>query len=46
MLNFYQVQPEWIDPVRYISNPSTGKMGYALALAAKQMGMKATLVSG
>lgn len=37
---------EWIDPVRYISNPSTGKMGYALAEAAKRMGMQVTLVSG
>jgi phosphopantothenoylcysteine decarboxylase/phosphopantothenate--cysteine ligase len=37
---------EAIDPVRYISNHSSGKMGYALAAAAEQMGAKVTLVSG
>ncbi|TCK88003.1 phosphopantothenoylcysteine decarboxylase/phosphopantothenate--cysteine ligase [Natranaerovirga hydrolytica] len=37
---------EWIDPVRYISNPSSGKMGYALAQAAIERGAKVTLVSG
>lgn len=37
---------EWIDPVRFISNPSSGKMGYALAQTAKELGMKVTLVSG
>jgi len=37
---------EAIDPVRYISNHSSGKMGYALAQAAKQSGAKVTLVSG
>jgi phosphopantothenoylcysteine decarboxylase/phosphopantothenate--cysteine ligase len=37
---------EAIDPVRYISNRSSGKMGYALALAAAQQGAKVTLVSG
>lgn len=37
---------EAIDPVRYISNHSSGKMGYALASAASQMGAKVTLVSG
>jgi phosphopantothenoylcysteine decarboxylase/phosphopantothenate--cysteine ligase len=37
---------EAIDPVRYISNHSSGKMGYALASAAAQMGAKVTLVSG
>ena len=37
---------EWIDPVRYISNPSTGKMGYALAAAAKKRGANVYLVSG
>ena len=37
---------EWLDPVRFISNPSSGKMGYALANAAKARGLKVTLVSG
>lgn len=37
---------EAIDPVRYISNPSTGKMGYALAKAAEQRGARVTLISG
>ena len=27
---------EWIDSVRFISNPSSGKMGYALASEAKK----------
>jgi phosphopantothenoylcysteine decarboxylase/phosphopantothenate--cysteine ligase len=37
---------EMIDPVRYISNCSSGKMGYALALAAKRRGAEVVLVSG
>jgi len=37
---------EKIDPVRYITNHSTGKMGYALATAAKRRGARVTLVSG
>lgn len=37
---------EAIDPVRYITNHSSGKMGYALASAAQQLGAKVTLVSG
>ena len=37
---------EAIDPVRFISNHSTGKMGYALAEAAMQRGAEVTLVSG
>lgn len=37
---------EKIDPVRFISNHSTGKMGYALAAAAKQEGAKVILISG
>ncbi|TYL48909.1 bifunctional phosphopantothenoylcysteine decarboxylase/phosphopantothenate--cysteine ligase CoaBC [Marinomonas sp. IMCC 4694] len=37
---------EAIDPVRYISNHSSGKMGYALAEAAMKRGAKVTLVSG
>ncbi|CAE6932030.1 Catalyzes two steps in the biosynthesis of coenzyme A. In the first step cysteine is conjugated to 4'-phosphopantothenate to form 4-phosphopantothenoylcysteine [Vibrio sp. B1ASS3] len=37
---------EAIDPVRYISNHSSGKMGFALANAAAQLGAKVTLVCG
>ena len=37
---------ESLDPVRYITNHSSGKMGYALAKAAMQRGAKVTLVSG
>lgn len=37
---------EAIDPVRYISNRSSGRMGFALARAAAEAGAKVTLVSG
>ena len=37
---------EWIDPVRFISNPSSGKMGYALANEAQKRGFGVKLVSG
>ncbi len=37
---------EPIDPVRYITNHSTGKMGYEVAAAAKRRGALVTLVSG
>ncbi len=37
---------EFIDPVRYLSNGSSGKMGYALAEALLQRGAKVVLVSG
>ena len=37
---------EAIDPVRFISNHSTGKMGYALARVCRRRGAKVTLVSG
>lgn len=37
---------EAIDPVRYITNHSSGKMGYATALAALRRGAEVTLVSG
>lgn len=37
---------EAIDPVRYISNRSSGKMGYALAAAARDAGAEVRLVSG
>lgn len=36
---------EYIDPVRFISNASSGKMGYALATAATKAGHKVTLIS-
>lgn len=37
---------EAIDPVRYITNQSSGKMGFAIAAAAMEAGAKVTLVSG
>ena len=37
---------EMIDPVRFLSNRSTGKMGYAIAEAARDRGARVTLVSG
>ena len=37
---------EPIDPVRFISNRSSGKMGYAIALAAQRRGASVTLISG
>ncbi|MDR9388673.1 MAG: bifunctional phosphopantothenoylcysteine decarboxylase/phosphopantothenate synthase [Balneolaceae bacterium] len=37
---------EYIDDVRFISNPSSGKMGIAMALAAKQAGAHVTLLHG
>src|SRR3989442_5154294 len=37
---------EPIDPVRYISNRSSGKMGYGIARAALRRGAEVTLVSG
>ncbi len=37
---------EQIDPVRFISNNSSGKMGYALASAALELGAEVTLISG
>ena len=37
---------EAIDPVRFVSNPSSGKMGYAIARAAENRGARVTLVSG
>ncbi|GIU38346.1 bifunctional phosphopantothenoylcysteine decarboxylase/phosphopantothenate--cysteine ligase CoaBC [Shewanella colwelliana] len=37
---------EAIDPVRYISNHSSGKMGFAIAKAAAEMGAKVTIVAG
>lgn len=37
---------EFIDPVRFISNPSSGLMGYALARSARRRGAEVVLVSG
>lgn len=37
---------EFIDPVRFLSNPATGKMGYALAEAARNRGADVVLISG
>lgn len=37
---------EYIDPVRYISNPSSGKMGYAIAEEAWRRGAEVTLITG
>ena len=37
---------EYIDPVRYISNESSGKQGYEIALELSRLGIKTTLISG
>jgi phosphopantothenoylcysteine decarboxylase/phosphopantothenate--cysteine ligase len=37
---------EYLDPVRYISNESSGKQGYEIALALSKLGVKTTLVAG
>jgi phosphopantothenoylcysteine decarboxylase/phosphopantothenate--cysteine ligase len=37
---------EHIDPVRFISNPSSGKMGFAMAKAAERLGAEVTLIHG
>jgi len=37
---------EYLDPVRFISNPSSGKMGFALAAEAQARGGQVTLISG
>lgn len=37
---------EMLDPVRFLSNVSTGQMGYELAKAAKRRGLDVTLISG
>jgi phosphopantothenoylcysteine decarboxylase/phosphopantothenate--cysteine ligase len=37
---------EHLDPVRYLSNPSSGKMGYAIAAALRDLGADVDLVSG
>ncbi len=37
---------EYLDPVRYISNESSGKQGYEVALALNRLGVKTTLITG
>jgi phosphopantothenoylcysteine decarboxylase / phosphopantothenate---cysteine ligase len=37
---------EYIDPVRYISNESSGKQGYEIAIALNKLGVNTTLISG
>ena len=37
---------EYLDPIRYISNESSGKQGYEIALELSRLGIKTTLVSG
>jgi len=37
---------EYLDPVRYISNESSGKQGYEVALALKKLGIKTKLITG
>lgn len=37
---------EYLDPVRFLSNPSTGKMGFAIAAEAARRGFRVTLVAG
>jgi phosphopantothenoylcysteine decarboxylase/phosphopantothenate--cysteine ligase len=37
---------EAIDPVRFIANPSTGKMGFSLARVARRRGARVTLITG
>ncbi len=37
---------EALDPVRFLSNPSSGKMGYAIAEAARDRGAEVTLIAG
>jgi phosphopantothenoylcysteine decarboxylase/phosphopantothenate--cysteine ligase len=37
---------EYIDPIRYISNESSGKQGYEIAIALNKLGIKTTLIAG
>ncbi len=37
---------EYIDPIRYISNESSGKQGYEIALALQKLGVNTTLIAG
>ena len=47
LINSHEVHSvEAIDPVRYLTNKSSGKMGYAIAAAAARRGAEVTLISG
>ena len=37
---------EYLDPVRFLSNPSTGRMGFAVARAARAAGHEVVLIAG
>ena len=37
---------EYLDPVRYISNESSGKQGYEIAQTLSRLGIKTTLITG
>lgn len=37
---------EYLDPVRYLSNSSSGTMGYAIATAARRLGARVTVITG
>ena len=37
---------EYLDPIRYISNESSGKQGYEIALALDRLGVKTKLITG
>ena len=37
---------EYLDPIRYISNESSGKQGYEIAIALNRLGIKTTLITG
>ncbi len=37
---------EYLDPIRYISNESSGKQGYEIAIALNKLGIKTTLITG
>ena len=37
---------EYLDPIRYISNESSGKQGYEIAIALSKLGVKTTLIAG
>ena len=37
---------EYLDPIRYISNESSGKQGYEIAIALSKLGIKTTLITG
>ena len=37
---------EYMDPIRYVSNESSGKQGYEIALALNKLGIQTTLIAG